>query len=183
MFRVADRTQEKLGARIVRPTYAVEIRGFPTKHPVQHGKNANNDSIKRAIESSSRTMYPENNLRIEQVFWMHGPKTLQYRRGRQTLRASTSLIVKVGSHDLQREVVRKGLVMEGMYYEAVAFDESAVVERCYKCQRWGHTQGTCSMKKDVCRYYTGEHPTRQCTKISDSTARKCANCGQKNHAP
>ena len=42
--------------------------------------------------------------------------------------------------------------------------------------------GACPQKKDVCGYCTGEHPTRQCKKVGDTAARKCANCGQKNHA-
>ena len=134
VFRVADRTQEKLGARIVRPTYAVEIRGFPTTYPIQHGINADNMGVKGEIERSSRPMFPEGNFPIEQVSWMHGPKTLQSGRGRPTPRSHTSLIVKVGSQDLQKEIVQKGLIMEGIHYEAVVFDSGAVVERCYKCQ-------------------------------------------------
>ena len=132
-IRVADRAQEKLGARIVRPTYAVEVRGFPTRYPISHGKGADNSAIIDGFRRDSRLMYPGRDLDIAQVGWINGPKTAQGRKGARAPRAYTSLIMKVGSQELQREVVRTGLVLEGMHFEAVAFDESVIVERCYKC--------------------------------------------------
>ena len=51
--------------------------------------------------------------------------------------------------------------------------------RCYKCQRFGHTQNKCRNISPVCAKCTGKHLSENCT-ISENL--KCANCGDAHSA-
>ena len=46
------------------------------------------------------------------------------------------------------------------------------VRRCFKCQGYGHVQGSCRASNPSCGKCAGTHFTRDCT----SQSRKCVNC-------
>ena len=50
--------------------------------------------------------------------------------------------------------------------------------QCYKCQRLGHTAGSCNSTQNKCMICAGPHDKAQC----NSRKHKCANCGQQHTA-
>ena len=50
--------------------------------------------------------------------------------------------------------------------------------QCYKCQRLGHTAGSCNSTQNKCMICAGPHDKAQC----NSKKHKCANCGQQHTA-
>lgn len=63
----------------------------------------------------------------------------------------------------------------GKDYRVVPVDLDREVRRCFKCQKYGHTQNVCSAPKVACGKCAVEHRTHECS--VDSKGWKCANCG------
>lgn len=55
---------------------------------------------------------------------------------------------------------------------------SVPVQRCYRCQAFGHTAKHCGPKKIPCSYCAGEHDMKTCT--SNNPTGKCTNCVKHN---
>lgn len=71
--------------------------------------------------------------------------------------------------------IRKGtLYCSDGSHRVVEPDLNREVRRCYNCQRYGHTQFTCTAKLPACGKCAGHHRTKGCD--AAKTEWKCVNC-------
>ncbi|KAM3957319.1 LOW QUALITY PROTEIN: uncharacterized protein ACR2FA_008702 [Aphomia sociella] len=57
------------------------------------------------------------------------------------------------------------------------FVDDLEVVRCLKCQQYGHVSKYCNESKSTCAHCSGQHDTRECTKIKETEFKPvCASC-------
>jgi hypothetical protein len=54
------------------------------------------------------------------------------------------------------------------------------VQRCGKCQKYGHKTQTCFSDHHICAWCSDEHMTMQCPRKKDQSAHSCINCKRHN---
>ena len=70
----------------------------------------------------------------------------------------------------------RGVSLCGSFYKTRPYVPFPV--QCWKCQRLGHTSGSCKSTSLRCRKCAGNHQKKDCT----SNVMKCANCSQPHNA-
>jgi len=173
-----DHIRQTLGAKVLRQDYPVEVQAVPTSIPVQHGKTANNTKVIQEMAESTRRLIP--NFSATRVMWIHGEDSLKPRRGETRAPRHASLIVYVPTAELQKKAVQQGIIIEGVIYPTRLYDSALQPPRCFRCNRWGHTQSSCHAK-ETCGHCAGEHDTQKCRFINDPSMARCCNCGKGGH--
>ena len=79
------------------------------------------------------------------------------------------------SRQASLDVLRKGtLYCSDGPHRVVEVDLNREVRRCYKCQRYGHTQHNCKAKQPACGKCAEHHLTNVCS--ASKAVWKCVNC-------
>lgn len=159
--------------KILRRDYQVEVPGVELRLVVASGKNADNNMLAQSICDGSRTLVP--GLQITRINWLHSPKDHARRLSEGKTRGS--LIVGFPTQNMQRRAIQGGLVVQDQAFEVRQFERGAVIQQCFKCQRWGHTQRACGGRIQ-CGQCAGPHQSQSCPEERVS----CANCGKKHKA-
>lgn len=161
-------------ARFKREEYPIEVLAVPTKYQIQHGKNADNSALIRAIEQANKSL--NAGMEITRINWIRGAKSTQKRKD-GTEPKNASLIVYLSKEAAQKRAVLSGFILENTQHTARIYNSNLLIPLCFKCNRWGHVQATCK-GREACGYCTGEHATRECTRQDQL---KCVNCKERGH--
>ena len=93
-----------------------------------------------------------------------------------------SIILDLESRDMQEQACRSGVVYKGELFTARLYDYNCKVKRCFRCQKFGHSQGTCSAV-EVCGFCGGRgHRAAGCTNKDQHQSPSCVGCGGKHPA-
>jgi hypothetical protein len=164
---------EQLKARILRQDYPIEIQAVSIKAiQVDCTKIANNTKVIQELIKENKDNIP--NLDITRINWIHGVNSLKPRQEKEPKAAS--LIVWVPSQNLQRQLYSRGMAINGRMHHTKLYDAGLQIPRCYKCNKWGHTQNSCRART-MCGYCAKGHDTESCKDKEDPKAAKCVNCG------
>jgi hypothetical protein len=160
-------------ARILRQDFPVEVQAVSVKAvKVDCRDMANNTDLKQDIIKDNKGNIP--NLEITRINWIHGAKSLKPREGKEPKAAS--LILWVPTEEMQKQVYTKGIAIAGRMHHVRLYDTGLQIPRCYKCNKWGHTQVSCRART-ACGYCAKEHDTEKCENGENRNAAKCVNCG------
>lgn len=159
--------------KVLKQDYPVEVMGVPLGLAIQGGKNACNNSLISSIVQATRVRIP--GLQINRIRWLHNGKEHNWAKKNGHTRGS--IIICLPTEELQKEVVRHGLVLDAILYTAQLWSPKARAVLCFNCNQWGHTQAACG-KPARCGECAGAHQTRDCPKQSVS----CCNCGKPHRA-
>jgi hypothetical protein len=170
--RILSQATSTDNIKILRQDYPVELWGVPLSLEVASGKEANNQALIQSITTSSKQI---NGLAINKVRWLHAGNTHTSRQEAGKTRGT--LIIGLPTQALQHEVIKKGLVINSELFEAHLHDHGTEIRQCFKCHRWGHTQGACGAQAR-CGECAGAHQTKDCLKERVS----CTNCGRAHRA-
>ena len=173
-----DHIGQALGAKVLRQDYPVEVQAVPISVPVQHGKSADNTKVIQEMIDSTKRLIP--NFTATRIAWIHGENSLKPRKGEAQAPRHASLIVYVPTAELQRKAVQQGIIIKGVIYPTRLYENGLQRTRCFRCNRWGHTQSSCRAK-ETCGHCAGEHDTRRCPSIGDPSVARCCNCGKGGH--
>jgi hypothetical protein len=109
---------------------------------------------------------------ISRVSWLHGERTVKSGKAR------SSLIVYLSTESLRDKALQEGITIKGAWYNVKLWSQALQTPRCFRCNRWGHTQSTCAAK-EACGHCAGAHDTRNC---HQTTKDRCSNCGRAHKA-
>jgi len=165
---------DPIQARFKREAYPIEVLAVPTKYQIQHGKNADNSALIRAIEQANKSLNAD--IEITRINWIRGAKSTQKRKD-GTEPKNASLIVYLSKETAQKRAVLSGFILENTQYTARVYNSNLLIPLYFKCNRWGHVQATCK-GRETCGYCAEEHTTRECTKQDQL---KCTNCKERGH--
>ena len=160
-------------ARILRQDFPVEVSGVPLQIKVHHGKEAEarNHTLVQEITKDNRYLMTGA---ISRVAWLHGERTVKAKTGK----ARSSLVVYLSSETLRDKAIREGITIKGAWYSVKLWSPTLQTPRCFRCNRWGHTQSTCAVQP-ACGHCAGTHDTRNC---HQTTKERCTNCGKAHKA-
>ena len=161
--------QHQIDAKILREDYPVEVLAVPRSLAIQEGKEANNSTLLRELSTANGKITP--GIQFTRISWI--PQRLD-----QPTKTRGSLILSVANHEHQKEVVRRGVVIEGQLFQARLYDFNLRLTRCFNCSRWGHTQGQCPEPHPTCGHCGEQHTTKEC---QNTRATFCANCKSRSH--
>jgi hypothetical protein len=173
-----DSIGQAIGAKVLRQDYPVEVQAVPTSIAVEHGRSAENTKTIREMVEGTRRLIPS--FTATRIAWIHGKESVTPRKGETRAPRHASLIVYVPSAEIQKKAVQHGIIIEGVIYPTRLYDSALQRTRCFKCNRWGHTQASCQAKA-TCGHCAGQHDTRECTKKDDPSTARCCNCGKGGH--
>ncbi|KAI1007232.1 hypothetical protein K3495_g991 [Podosphaera aphanis] len=159
--------------QILKQDHHVEIVGVPLGTIIQRGRTGDNRRIIYEIEEATKTQIP--GIKITRLRWLHDGKEHQWSGTNGHTRGS--VIMRLPTEALQREVVRKGIVINSILYTAQLWSPRAQAKQCFNCSQWGHTQASCN-RTTRCGECAGAHQTRDCPKKSVA----CCNCGKSHKA-
>jgi hypothetical protein len=166
---------EQLKAKILRQDYPIEIQAVSVKAiQVDCTKTPNNTGVIKELIKDNKNNIP--GLEITRINWIHGAKSLKARQGKEREPKAASLIVWVPNQDLQKQMYSRGLAISGRMHNTRLYDAGLQILRCYKCNKWGHTQGSCRARI-ACGHCAKGHNTEECQSKEDQNAVKCVNCG------
>ena len=121
--------------KIFRKDYLVKVPSVPLSVRVACEKGADNIGLAIAICEASKAVSP--GLQITSIRWLHS----QISRARHVRDASDkpaktrgSLIIGLPTQEMQRKVIRGGLIINAQLFETRPFEKSLQATRCYKCQ-------------------------------------------------
>jgi hypothetical protein len=157
--------------QVLRQDYPVEVAGVPLTIPITHGREGDARNAPLIHELHKDNKHIQGNL-ITRVAWIHG------NRSQTAGRARSSLIVYFATEEARDRVVRDGLTVRGLWYYTKLWAQALHSPRCFKCNRWGHTQTACASQAR-CGHCAGPHNTKDCTQIKKTS---CANCGRRHKA-
>lgn len=72
------------------------------------------------------------------------------------------------------ELIKKGRIIIG--FNACTVRRYVIVQRCFRCQAFGHIAKECIAKRDFCAKCADNHRAEACT----NTAKECINCWENN---
>jgi hypothetical protein len=164
------------GKRVLRQDFPVEVPAVPLDHvKISHGRagsGLDNARVIQGITKENKHLPPVQPSSIARLAWIHGERTLNAGKPR------SSLIVYFHSEAAREVAVREGITIQGAWYRTKLWAHALSTPRCYRCQLWGHTQGSCA-KQASCGHCAGKHDTKQCYQTDKSS---CTNCGRKHKA-
>lgn len=149
-------------ATVAKPSFRVLVHG------VRVGWDLNQATSRAKIQEENLRWHPS--LRVDQAMWLKSEKAREGQR-------HSSAILAVQSESQVKEIVAKGLVLEGTLLTAEAYHPQQRVVQCFKCNQFGHTSAYCKEEGTVCGTCAGQHRTSECK----SGTAKCSNC-KGNHA-
>jgi hypothetical protein len=158
-------------ARILRQDYPVEVAGVPLTIPVAHGGEGSIKNAPLVQEILKNNKHIQGNL-ITRVAWIHGARSQT--AGKQR----SSLIVYLATEETRDRVVKEGLTIKGIWHHVKLWAQALHSPRCFRCNRWGHTQTACASQAR-CGHCAGPHNTKDCTQSKKSS---CVNCGRRHKA-
>jgi hypothetical protein len=164
---------ETEGFKIIRQDYPVEVAGGPLDLHIEGGKAADNSALKRDIATATGKIVP--GVMLTRIRWLHDTKERDNRRKAGKNRGT--IIVCLPTEAMQREVVKKGIAIRALHYEARLYSHGNQVKQCFNCNQWGHTQAACG-KQARCGECAGSHQTKDCSRQRVS----CCNCGRAHRA-
>jgi hypothetical protein len=164
---------ETEGFRIIRQDYPVEVAGVPLDLHIEGGRAADNLPLRRDVATATGKIVP--GVMVTRIRWLHDTKERENRRRGGKTRGT--VIVCLATEAMRREVVKKGIVIRALHYEARLYSHGNQVKQCYNCNQWGHTQAACG-KQARCGECAGSHQSRECPKQRVS----CCNCGRAHRA-
>lgn len=159
--------------KILRQDFPVEIPGVPLATKIQGGKNGNNSGLIQEMIGATKARIP--GMRINRIKWLHDGK--EHKWAQKNGHTRGTIILSLPTEDLQREVIKKGIVLNSMLFAAQLWSPRAQAKQCFNCSQWGHTQTGCQ-KPAQCGECAGAHQTKDCPKKSVS----CCNCGKSHRA-
>jgi hypothetical protein len=111
-----------------------------------------------------------------QVRWLASPHSIEERRQKGEISASSVVFVVKGSKVVRR-LVKEGIKVAGVWYRVEPFTHSGPEGRGEHGCRWGHIESKCSGKPG-CGYCSGPHRTsdHKCNVVG-CTAKQGALCG------
>jgi hypothetical protein len=167
-----DSIQHQINAQILPEVFPVEVLAVPKTLAVQAGPKADNGALLRALAKENDRLLPD--VSFTKVHWIR-----QYPQAKDTpLKTRTSLILATSSAHHQQELVRQGVLIEGAFYQARLYDYGHILDRCYHCNRWGHSRTHCRQKEPTCGHCGKGHDTGDC---KDTAQRYCASCKSHTH--
>ena len=158
-------------ARILRQDYPVEVAGVPLSIPVAHGGEGSMKNAPLVQEILKSNKHIQGNL-ITRVAWIHGARTQTAGKKR------SSLIVYLATEEARNRAVKEGLTIKGIWHHVKLWAQALHSPRCFKCNRWGHTQTACA-SQTRCGHCAGPHNTKDCTQSKKTS---CVNCGRRHKA-
>lgn len=158
-------------ARILRQDFPVEVSGVPLQIKVHHGKEAEarNHTLIQEITKDNRYL---TTGAISRVGWLHGERTAKSGKAR------SSLVVYLSTEGLRDRAIQEGITIKGAWYNAKLWSHALQTPRCFRCNRWSHTQSTCAAQP-ACGHCAGNHDTRNCHQTMKT---RCSNCGKAHKA-
>jgi len=154
---------------IRKESHFVAVDGVPITLKIGHGRNTNNDEVIKQLKSANFSLHPELNP--------HGIRWLDNRRKYQNKvdmgQRRTTIILALPTEAVQEAVVRYGLALDGVMYDARLYHRKAMPQQCYQCYRWGHSHTHCT-DRVTCGKCAGGHPSALC----ESEALRCINCAR-----
>lgn len=163
--------QHQMDATILREDHPVEVLAVPRTLAVQEGKGADNSTLLRELSTANGKIVP--GIQLTRISWIH-----QQPQDGQPQKARGSLILSIANHEHQMEAVRRGVIIEGQLFQARLYDYNLRLTRCFKCSRWGHTQGHCLAPHPTCGHCGERHDTKEC---QNTRTKFCANCKSRSH--
>jgi len=157
--------------RILRQDYPVEVAGVSLSIPVAHGGEGNIRNAPLIQEILKNNKHIQGNL-VTRVAWIHGARS-QTAGGKRS-----SLIVYLATEEARDRVVKDGLTIKGLWHHVKLWAQALHSPRCFKCNRWGHTQTACA-SQTRCGHCAGPHNTKDCTQPKKTS---CVNCGRRHKA-
>ena len=164
--------QHQINATFLQEVHPVEVLAVPLSLGVQKGPKADNTALLRELSKENGKVTP--GIQLTKVHWTRQrPKTPG-----SPPKARSSLILCTATAQQQHALVRSGVLIEGQFFQARLYDYNQVLDRCFKCSRWGHCQFHCREPTPTCGHCCGPHWTKECTKTD---AKACASCKSKSH--
>ena len=173
-----DSIGQALGAKVLRQDYPVEVQAVPISVPVEHGKASNNTKVIQEMVEGTRRLIP--NFTVTRIAWIHGEESIKPKKGETRAPRHASLLVHVPTAELQKKAVQHGIIIEGVIYPTRLYDNALQRTRCFRCNRWGHTQASCHAN-ETCGHCAGQHGTRECPQKDNPSVVRCCNCGKGGH--
>lgn len=161
------------GFSIMRREYQVMVLNVPLNTPVTVKDSKGNQKWLESMAKNNKGVTPQK------VSWLYTEDQLNRLRS-DPRRRNGSMILTVATEQQQHHIVREGLFIGPMWYEADLWDMSLTTCRCFKCQRWGHVQSACTDKDSTCGHCAGKHPTRECKSTTEEQT-CCPNCKGRDH--
>ena len=148
----------------------------PTSVQVDCEKGARNEALVHELEQANR-----RNLatpKIQKVIWIKGKRSLEPREKDTPPPRSASLLLYFTREEAQKAAILHGVVLNRQLYTSRIYDQALQTPRCFKCNRWGHTQAACR-SKEKCSFCSGEHFSKDCVKQNNTP--RCPNCQRSDH--
>ena len=174
---LAKGTSKDLQGAFQRELFPVEVLAVPTSTQVDCEKGAKNEALISELEQANSRLLKDP--KIQKVTWIKGKRSLLPKEENSPPPRSASLVLYFASEDTQKAAALRGVVFHGLLYTARIYDRALQTPRCFKCNRWGHTQAACRAREQ-CGFCSGEHYSKDCNKQNNT--QKCPNCQQKDHA-
>ena len=146
-------------ATIARPAFRILIYRMRTRYDLRQA------TTRAKMQEENLKQYL--NLKVEQAVWLKSKKAKEGQR-------HSSAILAVQSKGQAREIVTKGLVLEGILLTAeVCYLQQRVVQ-CFICIQFGYTSIYYKEveTETVCRTCSSQHKTN----VYNSAICKCSNC-------
>ena len=173
-----DSIGQALEAKVLRQDYPVEVQAVPMSIPVKHGKAPDNTKVIQEMVEGTGRLIPS--FTVTRIAWIHGEESVKPRKGETRAPRHASLLVYVPTAELQKKAVQHGIIIEGVIYPTRLYDNALQRIRCFRCNRWGHTQSSCHAN-ETCGHCAGQHGTRECPQKDNPSVIRCCNCGKGGH--
>ena len=178
VFRAQGKLKEKLGVKVLRDEFPVEVLGVPTSFQVPTGSKEDSTQAIEAIKESTVRLI--QGFEINRLNWIHGKRSLQPKKKGGPERKAASLILWLSKEEFQKAACLRGVVIDYELYTCRLYHPGLQLDQCFKCQGWGHRQ-TARRSRATCRFCAKGHSTNECPDSEDPSKAKCANCGQHGH--
>ena len=165
--------QHQIDATILQEVFPVEVLAVPLSLGVQKGPNADNTKLLQELSRENGKTVP--NIQFTKIHWI---RQRTYQAKNQPPKSYTSLILSPATAQHQQDLVRRGVLIEGQFYQARLYDYNQTLDRCFKCSKWGHTQFHCREPEPTCGHCCGQHWTKDC---ENTHLKACATCRSKSH--
>ena len=142
---------------VAQPVFRVLVHGVQTRQDLKQAKT------RAKIQDQNLQQHP--NLQVRQAVWLKSEKAIEGQR-------YSSAILAVQNEAQVREVIAKGLVLEGTLLSAEVYYLQQRVVQCFTCNQFRHTSAYCKESKTICGICSGLYRTSKC----ESSTCKCSNC-------
>ncbi|KAJ5213378.1 hypothetical protein N7449_000547 [Penicillium cf. viridicatum] len=150
-------------AGLKRQTYAVVVHGVTCR-------------FSPSATDARRQLKAENVRRIStaaEIVYMNWLMTK--RKMDETRPESAKLLIEFADPYAANQAILRGLAIYGRNHHCQFFDGSHRLQKCYRCQMYGHIARNCK-RDNHCAYCAGDYDSKECPHAHDRRKAKCAEC-------